>query len=303
MRHIRIAVTALGIAFALSGAAPLWAQDGAVPAMPGPAAPGAAPHVTASIAEKLFQRGLGESRAAVIGAESGIFADRMAAIYLGGVEGESWREGVAQIHDSTRVSALLLAAIGRQLDTAEQADPRLAAALGATGVDAGPDGQGMILAARIELARPGSLNALAQRMRADDARAAPVLAAIDEMIAAEDLAGPEMARAMNRQLAFVAAFGAADGFDFPTSPDDAAADLSLQTPELYDEALIRTRLTWYAAYAPLGAAAVSRSAALRASPGMRALHGLLDRAEDDVLAQLAAETGRAAARRMKGTPL
>ena len=66
MRHIRIAVTALGIAFALSGAAPLWAQDGAVPAMPGPAAPGAAPHVTASIAEKLFQRGLGESRAAVI---------------------------------------------------------------------------------------------------------------------------------------------------------------------------------------------------------------------------------------------
>lgn len=295
MRHIRIAVTAVGIAFAMSGVVPLWAQEAPLP--------GAAPHVAASAAEKLFQRGLGESRAAVIGAESGIFANRMATIYLGGAEGESWRDEVARIHDPARISALLLAAVGRQLDRVGPGDSRLQAALGALGVDAGPDGQGMILAARIELARPGSLDALALRMRADDARDAPVLAAIDEMMAAQDPAGAEVARAMNRQLAFVAAFADADGFEFPTSPDDAAADLSLQTPELYDEATIRIRLNWYAAYAPLGAAAVSRSAALRATPEMRALHGLMDRAEDEVLAQLADETGRAAARRMKGTPL
>lgn len=303
MRHFRIAASSVGIAFAMLWAGSLAAQEGGAPAAP---LAGAAPHVTASLAEKLFQRGLGESRAAVIGAESVGFADRMAVIYLGGGEGASWREEVAQIHDPARVSGLLLAAIGQQLKGQQLEgtyDPRLLAAVGATGVDAVPDGQGMILAARIELARPGSLEAVTLRMRADDARADPVLAAIDEMIADTDPASAEMARVMNRQLAFAAGFAEGGGYDFPTSRADTAADLSLQVPELYDEAVMRIRLCWYAAYDPLGAAAVNRSAARRDSAAMRALNALIERAEDDVLEQLGAETGRAAARRMKGTPL
>ncbi|TKW65633.1 MAG: hypothetical protein DI616_13530 [Paracoccus denitrificans] len=298
MRHIRIAATVVGVAWAVSSAASLWAQEGPIVAAP----PGSTLHLVAPVAETLFQRGLGESRAAVIGVESHLFADRMAAIYMGGVEGESWRNEVARIHDPARVSALLLAAIGQQVQ-GRQIDTRLTSMLGATGANSGPDGQGMILAARIQLGQPARLEALAQRMQADDARAAPVLVAIDEMIDEYDPVSAEMARNMNRQLAFVRGFAEADGFDFPTSPDDAAADLSLQSSELHAEATVKIRLNWYAAYAPLGPAAVSRSAAVRASPGMRALHALLERAEDDVLAQLAAETGRAAARRMKGTPL
>ena len=77
----------------------------------------------------------------------------------------------------------------------------------------------------------------------------------------------------------------------------------LQLPEIRQEATMRIRLAWYAAYAPLGAGAVNRSAARRANPEARALESLLDRAEGNVIEQLAAETGRAAARRMKGTPL
>ena len=262
-----------------------------------------APHMAEPLAETLFQRGFGESRAAVIGAESDIFANRMAAIYMGGTEGESWRDEVARIHDPARVAALLLAAVQRELDRAGALDPDLVLLLGATGVDVAPDGEGMILAARIQLARPGALEGVALRMRADEVKDAPVLAAIDAMIDAEDPESTEMARSMNRQLAFATGFAEAEGFDFPASPDDAAADLTLQMPELLDEATMRIRLSWYAAYAPLGAAAVDRSAVLRARPGAEALRALLDRAESDVLAQLGRETGRAAARRMKGTRL
>lgn len=297
MRHFGISASAAGIAVAIALGLPACAEQRMVPLVP------AEPMTIAPLAEKVFQAGLGESRAAVIGAESRLFADRMARVYLGGQEGGSWRQEVARIHDPARVSALLLAAISARLDPVRATDPRLLAALGATGVDAAPDGQGLLLAARIELAQPDRLDLLSLRMRADVARDAPVLAAIDHMIAMQDPVTTAMARAMNRQVAFSVGFAEAGGFDFPTDPEDAAADLSLQIPELQQDAAMQIRLIWYAAYGPLGAAAVNRSAALRASAEMQALHGLIERAEDDVLEQLAAETGRAAARRMKGTPL
>lgn len=297
MRHFGISAPVIGIALAMAFGMVARADEGARPLVP------TEPLSIAPLAEQVFQAGLGESRAAAIGAKSRLFADRMAQVYLGGQEGESWRQEVARIHDPARVSALLLAAISVRLDPVRATGPRLLAALGATGVDAGPDGQGLILAARIELAQRDELHLLVQRMRSDAAREAPVLAAIDHMIAMQDPVTPAMARAMNRQMAFAGAFAEAGGFEFPTSPEDTAADLSLQVPELQQEAALRIRLNWYAAYAPLGAAAVNRAAAIRASAEMQALHGLIERAEDDVLEKLAAETGRAAARRMKGTPL
>lgn len=303
MRCFRVAASIVGCGLAMSFSAAALAQQGAAP--PAVVTPPShiAPHVFASVAEKLFQVGLGESRAAVISAESGVFANRMAAIYMGGVEGESWQQEVARIHDVTRVSALLLAAIEAQLDPVSVADPRLRSAFGATGVDATPDGIGLILAARIELARPGSMEGVTARMRADRARGAAVLAAIDHMIVMHDPVSRAMTRQMNRQVAFATAFSDAEGFEFPASPEDTAADLSLQIPELRQDAEMRIRLSWYAAYAPLGAPSVNRAAALMAGPEAQALNALIERAEQDVLEQLAGETGRAAARRMKGVPL
>ena len=140
-------------------------------------------------------------------------------------------------------------------------------------------------------------------MRADRARGAAVLAAIDHMIVMHDPVSRAMTRQMNRQIAFATAFSDAEGFEFPASPEDTAADLSLQIPELRQDAEMRIRLSWYAAYAPLGAPAVNRAAALMAGPEAQALNALIERAEQDVLEQLAGETGRAAARRMKGVPL
>ncbi|MDO5643946.1 MAG: hypothetical protein Q4G26_16350 [Paracoccus sp. (in: a-proteobacteria)] len=296
MRHFRIAFGVLGLALAgglsLAGLALAQETGGAGLAQRGPHSD--------NLAERAFQAGMGESRAQVIGAESGLFAERMALIYLAAPGGASWRAEVAKIHDPARVSGLLHEALGRVL-AEEGATPDLLAALGAVGVSA--EGQGMLLATRLELARPDGLAVASERLRADAARGAPVLAAIDAMIATQDMVMPALAGALNRQLAFATSFGEAGGFDFPTSPEDAAADLMLQSTEIAHEVEMRLRLEWYVGYGPLGAAAVNRAAARRASPEARALDSLIDRAEALVLEQLAAESGRAAAARMRGVPL
>lgn len=300
MRHFRIVAKAGWLAFVAVCAGPLWAQVGEPQARP-PAQ--AAPMTVQSLAEQVFQAGLGESRAAAISAEAGEFANRMGALYLGPGAGENWREEVGRIHDPARVSALLLAAIGAELTPVTAADTRLQGALGAKEVASRPDGQGMELAARIELARPGALDMLAVRMRAGDAGRAETLGRIDELMAARDMVAEAVAARMNRELSFARGFAEAGGFDFPTAPDDIAADLLLQMPELWQEEALRVRLTLFAAFAPLGESAIDLIAANRAAPENRALHALLARARDQVLDQLAAEAGRAAARRLKGTPL
>ena len=108
---------------------------------------------------------------------------------------------------------------------------------------------------------------------------------------------------MNRDIAFAHGFAEGGGFDFPTAPEDMAADLWLQEPELTAEITARSELALYTAFAPLGAVAIDRIAIARATPRARALNAILALAEGDVLGQLAAESGRAAARRHEGSPL
>ncbi|MFD1795787.1 hypothetical protein FQV27_03555 [Paracoccus aurantiacus] len=256
-----------------------------------------------TLAEQVFRATLADRHAAVIEAESAGFADRMAAVYLGDGSGADWREQVARIHDAGRVAALLLGALEWRLAENPALAQRMRNYLGATGVANGTDGMGLEMAARLQLTRPAVLAAAARRMQQDDADGGAALAAIRRMIAQNDPVSARLAAQLNRELSFARGYSAAGGFDFPTEPDDVAADLSLQLPEHVAQISAETELALYTAFAPLGAQAIERIAAARATPQSRAFRAVLDLAEADVLDQLAAESGRAAARRDKGSPL
>ena len=210
---------------------------------------------------------------------------------------------MARIHDPARVSALFLGAIEAQLTPALIDDPALGPALGATGVSTETEGRGLELAARIELTRPGALSAAALRLGRDQKRGAVSLAALRALLNVTDPVPQMVAARLNREVAFARGFAAADGFEFPVTPDDIAADLMLQLREIRTETRMRTELTYHAAFAPLGVAAIDRIAAARRDPAAQRLDALMARIESEVLEQLAAETGRAAARRLKGTAL
>lgn len=255
-----------------------------------------------SLAERLCQVAACEQLSAVIGLESGGFADRAGRDYLGG-SGDDWRGEVARIHDPARVSALLLGRLEQSLTPALAADPRLQAALGATGVSADTDGRALELAARAELGRGDALNEAVARLLAERAQGRAVLPAIRSLIAAERMIGDRVAAGMNRQIGFARGFASAGGFDFPIALEDVAADLSLKLPELRAEAELQVELELFAAFAPLGVAAIDRIAAARRTAPSRLLQKLISEAEAEVLDQLAEETGRAAARRLRGTPL
>ena len=288
----------LAVFFALSGGAVIAqsSQQGQAPA-------GMSPAETHVLAEQVFQAALADRLAAVIAAESAEFADRMAMLYLSDGSGPDWRAEVARIHDRARVSGLLLAALQARLAANPVAAAQLRALLGPTGVSAGTDGRGLELAARVQLARPETLAATARRLEADFGRGTAELAAITRIMRQGDPVSDRLAARMNREIAFARGYGAAGGFDFPTAPEDVAADLWLQEPELTAEITARSELALYAAFAPLGAAAIDHIAPVRAMPRARALSAILALAEGDVLDQLAAESGRAAARRHEGSPL
>lgn len=256
-----------------------------------------------ALAERVFDATLADRLAGVIAAESADFADRTAILYLSDGSGPDWRAELAQIHDAARVSALLLGALRVRLAANPGVAVRLQGLLGATGVAVGTDGQGLELAARMQLAHPATLAATANRFGADLGRGGPVLAAIDAMMAQLDPVPARLAAQMNRDIAFARGFAEGGGFDFPTASEDVAADLWLQEPELTAEITARSELTLYAAFAPLGAAAIDHIAAVRATPRARVLAAILALAEGDVLDQLAVESGRAAARRHQGSPL
>ena len=288
----------LTVFFALSGSAVIAqsAQQGqALPAMP--------PAETQALAEQIFQAALADRLAAVIAAESAIFADRMALLYLSDGSGPDWRAEVAQIHDPARVSGLLLAKLQARLAANPATTAQLGAHLGPGRVAAGTDGRGLELAARMQLVKPATLAAAARRLEADLARGTPELAAIARIMGQGDPVAELLAARMNRDIAFARGYAEGGGFDFPVAAEDVAADLWLQEPELTAEITARSELTLYAAFSPLGAAAIDHIATVRAMPRARALSAILALAEGDVLDQLAAESGRAAARRHEGSPL
>lgn len=227
----------------------------------------------------------------------------MAALYLSEGSGPDWRAEVAQIHDAARVSGLLLGALQVRLAANPDMAGRLRAQLTATGVASGTDGQGLELAARMQLAQPATLTATGRRLGADLRRGTAELAAIARIMGQGDMVAGRLAARINRDMAFARGFAEGGGFDFPTAPEDVAADLWLQEPELTAEITARSELTLFTAFAPLGAAAIDRVAAARATPRARALNAILALVEGDVLDQLAAESGRAAARRHGGSPL
>ncbi len=255
------------------------------------------------LAETVFQATLADRLAAVVAAESAEFADRMAMLYLSDGSGPDWRAELARIHDPARVAGLLRAALRARLAANPAAARQLAARLGPVGGAAGTDGQGLELAARMQLAQPPTLAATARRFETDLARGTPELAAIARIMRQGDIVTDRLAARMNREIAFARGYGAAGGFDFPTAPEDVAADLWMQEPELTAEIAARSELALYVAFAPLGAAAIDRIATARARPRARALSAILALAEGDVLDQLAEESGRAAARRHEGSPL
>lgn len=256
-----------------------------------------------ALAQKLFRAALADRRAQVIAAESGEFADRMAAIYLQDGSNADWRAQVGRIHDPARVSAMLLAALRERLAQRPDLAERLRVGLVASGVAPASDGQGLELAARVQLTRHETLAAVLRRLAEDDARGAPVLAAIRRMMTEDDQVAQLLAAQLNREIAFARGFSDAGGFGFPAELDDVAADLSLQLPEQQAQTTAQRELALFAAFAPLGAEAVDRIAAARASAQSRLLAGVLALAEGDVLDQLAAESGRAAATRDEGNPL
>lgn len=284
----------------------LTMSGGAVHAQSAQSGPGPAdmsPADAGALAEQVFQATLADRLAAVIAAESAEFADRMAALYLSEGSGPDWRAEVAQIHDAARVSGLLLGALQVRLAANPDMAGRLRAQLTATGVASGTDGQGLELAARMQLAQPATLTATGRRLGADLRRGTAELAAIARIMGQGDMVAGRLAARMNRDMAFARGFAEGGGFDFPTAPEDVAADLWLQEPELTAEITARSELTLFTAFAPLGAAAIDRVAAARATPRARALNAILALVEGDVLDQLAAESGRAAARRHGGSPL
>ncbi|NHF72054.1 hypothetical protein [Paracoccus xiamenensis] len=288
----------LAVVLALLGGAALGQ-----PSAPEQARPAMSTTEIQALAEQVFEATLADRLAAVITAESAEFADRMAALYLSAGSGPDWRAEVAQIHNAARVSGLLQAALQVRLAENPVAAQRLRALLGATGVAAGTDGQGLQLAARMQLTKPERLAATARRLSADFGRGTAELSAITRMIGQGDPVTDRLAARMNREIAFARGYAQGGGFDFPTASEDVAADLWLQEPELTAEITARSELALYAAFAPLGAAAIDRIAAARAMPRARALAAILALAEGDVLDQLAAESGRAAARRHEGSPL
>ncbi|WP_220185205.1 hypothetical protein [Paracoccus sp. S1E-3] len=269
----------------------------------GQAAPGMSAAQTQVLAEQVFQAALADRLAAVIAAESAEFADRMAILYLSDGSGPDWRAEVMRIHDPARVSGLLLGALQTRLAGNPVAAARLRALLGPTGVTAATDGRGLELAARMQLARPATLAATARRLEGDLARGTPELAAIARIMRQGDPVTERLAARMNRDIAFARGFAEGGGFDFPTASEDVAADLWMQEPELVAEITARSELALYAAFVPLGAAAIDHIATARTMPRARAVSAILALAEGDVLDQLAAESGRAAARRHEGSPL
>ncbi|SDE99178.1 hypothetical protein SAMN05421538_1218 [Paracoccus isoporae] len=296
MRQIRIAAAVLGALLAAGLMFPLAAA--------GQTMPSAIRAMTdrEDLAERLCARAACAQLSLAIAAESGMFADRVGAAYLGG-SGDDWRAEVARVHDPARISALLLARLEGRLTPALISDPALQAALGATGVSADSDARGLELAARAELQRNRALRGTLRRWMADRRADAGVLRAIRALIDEQGMIGARVASGMNRQIAAARGFASAGGYGFPISLQDVAADLSLQLPEWRAEAELHLELSLYAAYAPLGAGAIDRIARARGTAPSRLLSRLVAGAEAEVLDQLAEETGRAAARRLRGTPL
>lgn len=256
-----------------------------------------------SLTEQVFSIALGETRAVIISAESVSFAKQMAAIYFDGRERKNWYHEVAQIHDPVRVSKLFYDAINIQL-TAEVSDrSHFLSALQSVQTNAEPMLTKPELAARMALTLPDTMAAIDTQISANQTQETPLLAAIDEMIAAEDPVTPALAARMNRELAFAKGFIEAHGYDFPFTLDDTAADLTQQIPELRDKIAEKNRAVWYAALVPLRSEFSTSILITRKNDDVRKLLALIERAEQDVLDQLAIETGRAAAHRIKGTPL
>ncbi|WP_158644601.1 hypothetical protein [Paracoccus jeotgali] len=259
------------------------------------------PEALQGLADDIFREQLAERRAAVIEAEAGRFAELMAAVYLGDGSSADWRAQLRRIHDRARVSGLLLAALQARLAARDAND--LLPTGGATGVALAKDGRGLALAARLELARPGALEAAAERLETARRADSPVLDAIRQDLLPEAEIDAMLAAHLNRQIAFAEGFHEADGFGFPADLDDVAADLSLQIEEQRREILAEAEITAFAAYAPLGVAAIARIGAARNAGAGRARQDLMALAESDVLDQLARESGRAAAKRDEGQPL